>query len=252
MEKWGSVLLDKTIIHSLEQIVGKGNLEITSGQVRIFPGDKGKIIDAVRFAASKGLKILPAGKESRIVYDGLLTGDEIILKTTNFNRIKQIASQDLYVILDAGYDLSQINKEVQSSNLFFPFSQEGSGGTVAGAVASALEIDTDGRRINIKDWVLSLEVIDADGEILNVGANVFKTVAGYDLPRFLVGSWGTLGIISEVGLRLAPLQTRKEFQDMRVIAPKRNRLDENAVDSSSVLSLRLKAALDPKGVFLSL
>lgn len=245
-------MLDESIIHNLGEIAGKGNLEIISGRVSILPQDKSKIGDIIQFAGNKGLKVLPVGKETKIVYDGLVSGDEIILKMDNLNRVKQIAAQDLYVILDAGYDLSQINKETRSFNLFFPFSQEGASGSVAGAVATGLEIEANGKKISIKDWVLSLEVIDAGGEILDVGANVFKSVAGYDLARFFVGSWGTLGVITEVGLRLAPSEGKKGYEPISMIPPKRKRLDKNSVDYNAILSLRLKEALDPKGVFLEL
>jgi len=245
-------LLDKSTLHQLNEIVGKGNLEIISERVYVLPSDKGKIKDIIQFVQSKGLKVLPIGKETRIVYDGLVSGDEIILKTDNLNKIKQIVPQDLYMILGAGYDLNRINKDILSSNLFFPFSLDDAKGTIGGAVASGLVATVGDKKIDIRDYILSLEVIDAEGEVLNIGANVFKSVAGYDTTRLFVGSWGTLGIITELGLRLVPLNRKKEFENTKLLPPKRVRLDRNSKDNNTLLSLRLKEKLDPKEVFLPL
>ena len=245
-------MLDESIIHSLDEIVGKGNLDIVSERVYLFPSDNKKIKEIIQFAERKRFKILPVGRESKITYDGFLKGDEVILKTDNFNTIKQVVAGDLYVILGAGYDLNQLNKNLLSHNLFFPFSLEKTEGTVAGAVATALEVENKDKRINIKDYCLSLEAIDSEGEILDIGANVFKSVTGYDLPRLFVGSWGTLGIITEVSLRLVPLNRKKEFENMKPLPWERPRLDKSSKDYNTIISLRLKEKLDPKGIFLSL
>jgi len=245
-------LLDKSILLSLKEIAGKGSLEIISERVYVLPSDKSKVKDIIHFAQSKGLKILPIGKETKVVYDGLLKGDEIILKMDSFSAIKQIVAEDLYIIVGAGYDLSRLNDKLLSYNLFFPFGLDGIKGTLAGAVASGLVAGNGDQRIQIKDYVLSLEIIDGDGEALSIGANVFKSVAGYDTTRLFVGSWGSLGVITEVGLRLVPLNRKKEFENMKFLSPRRMGLNKTSKDYNTVLSLRLKEALDPKEIFLSL
>ena len=244
--------MDKSIIHSLDEIVGKGNLDIVSERVYLYPPDSEKISEIIGFAQRRGLKVLPVGKESKINYDGLLTGNEIIIKSDNFSEVKKVAPGDLYVTLGAGYELSQLNRYLLSHNLFFPFSLEETKGTVAGALATGLEAENSNKRISIKDYLLSLEVVGTEGEVLNVGANVFKSVTGYDLPRLFVGSWGTLGVITEVSLRMAPLNQKNDFQNVRLLPPKRVRLDENSKDYTTILSLGLKKELDPKGIFLPL
>jgi glycolate oxidase FAD binding subunit len=245
-------LLDKSILLSLEEIAGKGSLEITSERVCVFPSNKNKIKDIIKFAASKALRVLPIGKETKMVYDGLLKGDEIILKMDSFSATKLIVAGDLYIIVGAGYDLNQINKEILSHNLFFPLGSDLMRGTLGGAIASGLVAENKDQRVHIRDYVLSLEVIDGDGEIIDIGANVFKSVAGYDTTRLFVGSWGTLGIITEVGLRLVPLNRKKEFENMNFLTPRRIGLNKDSKDYNTILSLRLKGALDPKEIFLSL
>lgn len=245
-------MLDKSIIHSLDEIVGKGNLDIVSERVYLFPPDSKKISEIIGFAQRRRLKVLPVGKESKINYDDLLTGKEIIIKSDNFSEVKKVAPGDLYVTLGAGYELGQLNRYLLSHNLFFPFSLEETKGTVAGAIATGLEAENSNKRISIKDYLLSLEVVGTEGEVLNVGANVFKSVTGYDLPRLFVGSWGTLGIITEVSLRLVPLNRKREFENMKLVPSNRPKLDKNSKDYNTILSLRLKEGLDPKGIFLPL
>jgi glycolate oxidase FAD binding subunit len=243
--------LDKSIIHSLNEIAGKGNLDIISQRVYLQPLNIEKIKEIVDFAGKEGFKILPAGKETKIDYHRIPSDDIVVLKMDNFSAIKQVAPGDLYVILDAGYDLSRLNKDLVPYNLFFPFCLEKYEGTIGGAVATALEISNEENKINIKEYVLSLKVVNSEAEILQVGANVFKSVAGYDTTRLFVGSWGTLGIIARVGLRLIPLNRKKEFENMQPFPSDRVRLDENSEDCNTILSLRLKKELDPKGIFLS-
>jgi len=245
-------LLDKPAIHSLSEMVGKGNLDVVLGRVYLHPANIEMIKKIIGFADEKGLKILPVGNQSKVDYDKMPNEEIVVIRMDKFCTTKQVVPGDLYAILGAGYELSQLNKDLASHNLFFPFCFEENKGTVGGAVASGVDISDGESKINVKEYVLSLELVNAQAEVLRVGANVFKSVAGYDTVRLFVGSWGTLGVITQVGLRLVPSNRKKEFENMQPLAPVRIGLDKNSKDQAAILSLQLKKELDPKEIFLSI
>jgi hypothetical protein len=93
--------------------------------------------------------------------------------------------------------------------------------------------------------------VDAEGEILNVGARTFKSVTGYDLARLFTGSWGTLGFLSEITLRLIPSRKRKDYSNVMVHSPTMDKV-VGVKESKAALSLKIKRSLDPRGVFVGL
>jgi FAD/FMN-containing dehydrogenase len=159
---------------------------------------------------------------------------------------------DLYLIVEPGFLLKDLNKSLKSHNVFYPLALEDQKGTVGGSVACALEGKTNDQKVLTKDFILGVQVILSNGEILNAGARVFKSVTGYDLPRLFLGSWGTLGIISEASLRLHPLGRKSDYQNVTALTPARKSLNKSKDDSKNKLNARIKKELDPQGVFLEL
>jgi glycolate oxidase len=144
-----------------------------------------------------------------------------------------------------------LNRNLERYNLFYPLADGIPRGTIGGAVAAGLKGKSGDREIQTKDYVLALEVVDPQGQILNVGAKTFKSVSGYDLPRLFVGSWGTLGFITEICLRLLPAGKRKDYPTVQTLPGKLGKSVRKS-DSKSNISSRIKKSLDPNGVFLNL
>jgi glycolate oxidase len=247
-------MLDQALIKNLKEIVGEENLQIHSDRAEASPENSLTISQIVKLANQEKFRIIPVGTEPILNAQNLLTTIEVILKSNRLNKIKKVVAEDLYVILEPGVFLKDLNEKLQSFNLFYPLADKTSKGTVGGAVASNLKGSVRERNLQTKDYVLALEVVDPQGEILRVGARTFKSVTGYDLPRLFVGSWGTLGVITEISLRLVPIGKRKEYENLIFQLPEKNPAKtrtetQDQDDYRTILSSRIKKSLDPNGIF---
>jgi glycolate oxidase len=243
-------MLSQMPLNKLEKIVGKDNLQIQSDKVFISPENASAISESIKLANLEKFRILPIGSGSILDWSKLPRENLVVLKSDKLNKIKKVVPEDLYVILEAGFPLKDLNRHLEPFNLFYPLVDNNSRGTMGGAVATNLKGKSGQREIQTKDYVLALEVVNPEGQILHVGARTFKSVTGYDLPRLFVGSWGTLGFISEISLRLVPARKKKDYPSIILDSPPRS-MNKDPHDLSSVLSSRIKKELDPNGVFLS-
>jgi glycolate oxidase len=279
MFKQGLLMLNHEIVENLKKIAGEKNLQILPHRTEISPENSLTISQIVKLANQEKFRVIPVGTGTNLDTQKLLIGStirqahgaeqsrstsslqagkELFLKCNRLNKIKKVVAEDLYVILEPGFLLKDLNEKLHSFNLFYPLADKTSKGTVGGAVASNLKGGVKGRNLQTKDYVLALEVVDPQGEILRVGARTFKSVTGYDLPRLFVGSWGTLGVITEISLRLVPLGKRKAYENLIFEVPKRNPSKtetgtetetEDQDDYRTILSSRIKKSLDPNGIF---
>ncbi len=244
-------MLNSRIIEKLEQIVGKNSVEPRLDGLFVMPKDAVSVSEIVKLANEHKFKILPSGSGSAFNFSKLISDDLVILKSDKLNHINRVVPEDLYVILEPGFLLKDLNRHLERYNLFYPLSDSMLQGTIGGAVAAGLKVKSGDRDIQSKDFTLALEVVDPQGQILNVGVRTFKSVSGYDLPRLFVGSWGTLGFITEVSLRLIPTGKRKDYPAIQAISPRMEK-STGKLDLKSILSGRIKKSLDPEDVFLNL
>jgi len=243
-------VLNQALIDQLEKTVGKDNLQIHSERAFISPENTFAVSEVIKLAGREKFKILPLGSGSILDWSKLPSENMVILKSDRLNRVIKVVAEDLYVIVQAGCPLKDLNHHLESFNLFYPLADASSSGTLGGAAATNLKANSGERTIQTRKYVLALEVVDPEGQILNVGARTFKSVTGYDLSRLFVGSWGTLGFISEISLRLVPTRKRKDYLDI-VFNPARIGEIKAQNSSKTTLSSRIKKSLDPNQVFLS-
>jgi FAD/FMN-containing dehydrogenase len=245
-------MLNKSIVDTVARLVGEKNMKLDLDRVYAYPENSEIIPELVKLAAKEKFKIIPVGAETKIKYDDILSGNELILSLSKLNHIKKVVPDDLYLIVEPGFLLKDLNKSLKSHNVFYPLALEDQKGTVGGSVAYALEGKTKDQQVLTKDFILGVQVILSNGEILDAGARVFKSVTGYDLPRLFLGSWGTLGIITEVSLRVHPLGRKSDYQNVTILTPTRKSLDKSKDDSKNKLNTRIKKELDPQGIFTEL
>ena len=166
------------------------------------PGDEDEAADGLSVAQSIGQPVF-LGKPAKNIN---LPDDATILSTNAFRSIKKLSPEDLYVVVEAGMSLAELQANVAAKGLWTPIASPwGTEAAIGGVVSAALNSPFQMRYGSIRDQVLGMNVILPDGRRLRLGRPVIKNVAGYDLTKLFVGAHGTLGLIANVMLKLTAL-----------------------------------------------
>jgi glycolate oxidase len=137
---------------------------------------------------------------------GAVVSDSLVLDISRMNRILKIDKINYYVHVEAGVVLEDLNRELMKEGFFFPPDPASSFiCTVGGAIAEGAGGLRCVKYGTVKDWVLALKVVLPDGRVVRVGEPLAKNRAGYNLTQLFVGSEGTLGVIVEAWLKIAPI-----------------------------------------------
>lgn len=168
----------------------------------IAPGTLDGISGAVSAAAGDSRPLRIAGRGSWLDAGGPVTASDV-LSLASYAGIVDYVPGDLTITVRAGTPLAEITKATREHGQWLPLDPPGSpDGTIGATVATGSYGPLATAFGRPRDQVLGLESVSGTGEVITVGSRVVKNVAGFDLTRLLVGSWGTLGVITQVTLRL--------------------------------------------------
>ncbi len=217
--------MDKEIIEKLSSIVGEENCKTTTAELYTYSMDAGihkampdavirprtndEVSRVVKLANQYKFPVIPRGAGSALCGHSVPVDGGVIIDMQRMDQIKEIKVEDLFVVTEPGVVCDDLNAALKKYGFWVPGPSSSNVATIGGMVATNSSGDKALKYGATRDYVLGLEVVLPTGEIVHAGSRTVKNSGGYQFEKFFVGMEGTLGIITEITLRVIPLPERK-------------------------------------------
>ncbi len=170
----------------------------------VFPTTTEQVAEIMKFSYANDVPVFPRGAGSGLS-GGSIPGGGIALVLTRMNRILEVNTADLYARVEPGVIVANLIKEAARHGLLYPPDPSSMKTCTMGGAVAENAGGLRGLKYGVtRDYVIALTVVAPDGRIFKTGATTVKCVSGYDLTKLFVGSEGTLGIITEITVKLIP------------------------------------------------
>ncbi|HXG64264.1 MAG TPA: FAD-binding oxidoreductase [Blastocatellia bacterium] len=239
------------LIKSLEAVIGREfvtpepELRIDGLQPGMLarPGSAPEVAECLRVCAAANAAIIPAGFMTWLDGGNPVARADVVLSLERMNRIIEYSPADLTATVEAGLALSDFNTATVRDRQWLPFDPPGAARASLGALAACASSGPFRAGFGTpRDYVIGLKLAHADGTESKCGGRVVKNVAGYDLNKLYVGSFGTLAVLTELTFKLRPLP--EKFATVRVTANQQSSLFETA-------NRILNSELQPASAFIA-
>jgi len=176
-----------------------------------FPRDTGEVAAALRVAQDHDVTVVAKGAGTKLNWGCAPRSASLLLDLSLMDEVVEHVSDDLVARVKAGTTLAHLSLVLAKEGQRFPVDEVVPGSTIGGVVSTGLSGPSRYLHGAVRDLVLGMTVVRADGVVARAGSKVVKNVAGYDLAKLFTGSYGTLGILTELVLKLKPLPGSERF-----------------------------------------
>lgn len=227
-----------------EQLLDYGHDEtedfVFPPEIVLIPGSTDEISQILRYCHEHSIPVTPAGARTGLSGGALPLHGGVLISMEKFNQILNIDTDNLQVVTEPGVITEVLQQAVREVGLFYPPDPASKGSCFIGGNVSENSGGPKAVKYGVtKDYVLNLEVVLPTGDVIWTGANVLKNATGYNLTQLMVGSEGTLGIITKIVLRLLPHPTH----DVLFLVP-----FYNANSACAAVPALFKAGIIPSGM----
>ncbi len=235
MDNSSVLMKDRGLTH-LAALLGNEYVRQDADHLRVFPENQQQVAEILRFASAQKLVVTPVGSGTKQGWGNQVRAD-LLLSLSRMNKLREHAWQDMTCTVEAGARWADVQNELCKHGQMMgldPLWPERA--TVGGILAT-----NDGGSLRhkfggLRDLIVGMTVVLADGTIAKTGGKVVKNVAGYDLHKLMTGSFGTLAVIVEVNFRLHPTEQNARTWTLRV--------PDGQLADSATFAAPLRALLD--------
>lgn len=239
-----SVLADKNVLTDDENLYKYSHDE--TEDISVIPGvvlkpeNTNEVSEILKYCNQEMIPVTPSGARTGLSGGAIPIKGGVNLSMERFNKIIQIDEKNYQVIVEPGVIVEELQNAVKEKGLFYPPDPASKGSCFIGGNLSENSGGPKAVKYGVtNEYALNLEVVLANGEVIQTGANVLKNATGYNLTQLIVGSEGTLGVITKAVLKLIPHPT----EDLLILVPFRS-----SIEACEAVASIFNAGIVPSGM----